>query len=133
MSERNFESLRIWQDAREFVNDIYHMMQHCKDYGFRDQIQRAAVSIMNNIAEGNEAGSDAKYIYFLNIAKGSCSEVRSMLYLCQDFGFCTADEHQMLQTSTVKESTFGPTALLECLPLRQINLAPSDLWPSHGV
>ena len=94
--EQNFESLRIWQDARIFVNDIYGMMQNCKDFGFRDQIQRAAVSIMNNIAEGNESGSDAKYINFLNIAKGSCSEVRSMLYLCEDFGFCTPDKHKEL-------------------------------------
>ena len=71
-------------------------MQNCKDFGFRDQIQRAAVSIMNNIAEGNESGSDAKYINFLNISKGSCSEVRSMLYLCEDFGICTPDKHREL-------------------------------------
>lgn len=96
MAERNFESLRIWQEARVFVNDIYGMMQNCRDFGFRDQIQRAAVSIMNNIAEGNEAGSDAKYVNFLNIAKGSCSEVRSMLYLCEDLGFCTPQKHQVL-------------------------------------
>ena len=94
--ERSFEQLRIWQEARVFVNDVYLIMQNCKDYGFRDQIQRAAVSIMNNIAEGNESGSDAKYMNFLNIAKGSCSEVRSMLYLCEDFGFCTAEKHQEL-------------------------------------
>lgn len=98
MSERNFESLRIWQESRIFVNDIYHMMENCKDYGFRDQIQRAAVSIMNNIAEGNESGSDAKYANFLNIAKGSCSEVRSMLYLCEDFGYCSIDRHQELHS-----------------------------------
>ena len=64
---------------------IYAIMQNCRDYGFRDQIQRASVSIMNNIAEGLESGSDAKFVNFLNIAKGSCSEVRSMLYLCEDF------------------------------------------------
>lgn len=96
MAERNFENLRIWQEARVFVNNIYNVMQNCKDYGFRDQIQRAAVSIMNNIAEGNESGSDAKYINFLNIAKGSCSEVRSMLYLCEDLSFCTQDKHKKL-------------------------------------
>ncbi len=96
MSERNFESLRIWQEARVFVNDIYNVMQNCKDFGFRDKIQRAAVSIMNNIAEGNQSGSDAKYINFLNISKGSYSEVRSMLYLCEDFGICTPDKHKEL-------------------------------------
>ena len=78
------------------MNAIYDLMEDNKDWGFRDQIQRAAVSIMNNIAEGNESGSDAKYINFLYIAKGSCSEVRSMLYLCEDFGFCTPDKHKEL-------------------------------------
>lgn len=96
MAERNFESLRIWQEPRVFVNDIYKMMNDCKDWGFRDQIQRATVSIMNNIAEGNESGSDAKFINFLNIAKGSCSEVRSMLYLCLDFGYCSQDKYKEL-------------------------------------
>ena len=96
MAERLVENMRIWQEARIFTNDIYRMMSSCKDYGFRDQIQRAAVSIMNNIAEGFESGSDAKFIYFLNIAKGSCSEVKSMLYLCEDFHFCTSDERESL-------------------------------------
>ena len=81
---RNFESLRVWQNSRLFVNSIYDLMADNRDWGFRDQIQRAAVSIMNNIAEGYESGSDAKYSNFLNIARGSCSEVRSMLYLSLD-------------------------------------------------
>ena len=70
MAERNFESLRVWQNARIFVNAVYDMMADNKDWGFRDQIQRASVSIMNNIAEGYESGSDAKYANFLNIARG---------------------------------------------------------------
>jgi four helix bundle protein len=82
--KRTLESLDIWIDARSFVNAIYQMMNCNSDYGFRDQIQRAAVSIMNNIAEGSESGSDAKYVNFLQISRGSCSEVRSMLYLCLD-------------------------------------------------
>lgn len=92
--------MRVWQEARTLVNEIYSMMKDCHDWGFRDQIQRAAVSIMNNIAEGNESGSDAKYINFLNIAKGSCSEVRSMLYLCEDFGFCSSQTHTKLHDLT---------------------------------
>ena len=55
MAERNFESLYVWQNARIFVNAIYDLMANNKDWGFRDQIQRAAVSIMNNIAEGYES------------------------------------------------------------------------------
>lgn len=83
--ERGIETLYIWQEARAFVNNVYGMMAKCNDYGFRDQMQRAAVSIMNNIAEGSESGYDAKFIHFLHIAKGSCGEVKSMLYLCEDF------------------------------------------------
>ena len=98
MAERIVENMRIWQEARVFTNDIYRMMSSCRDYGFRDQIQRATVSIMNNIAEGFESGSDAKFIYFLNVARGSCSEVKSMLYLCEDFSFCTSEERESLVT-----------------------------------
>lgn len=100
MAERNFEALRVWQNAREFVNDIYDLMADNRDWGFKDQIQRAAVSIMNNIAEGYESGSDSKYINFLNIARGSSSEVRSMLYLCLDRGFCTQEKFEALKSKS---------------------------------
>ena len=88
---RNFEELRVWQDARLLVNDIYKMTSTCKDYAFKDQIQRAAVSIMNNIAEGSESGSDPLFVRYLKIAKASCGEVRSMLFLCEDLQYCSAD------------------------------------------
>ena len=103
--ERGIEGLYIWQESRSFVNAIYKMMSSCKDWGFKDQIQRASVSIMNNIAEGSESGSDAKYINFLNIAKGSCSEVRSMLYLCEDLSFCSSEKRIELQSQLKKIST----------------------------
>ena len=99
MAERSFENLRVWQESRVFVNDIYDMMRNCRDFGFKEQIQRAAVSIMNNIAEGQESGSDAKFSNFLNIAKGSCSEVRSMLYLCYDLGFCSEEKLKELYSN----------------------------------
>ena len=129
MSSRKFESLTVWQNARSFVNAIYDMMEDNKDWGFRDQIQRAAVSIMNwrqaecsvsllrhcwgakevdkvnNIAEGFESGSDAKYINFLNISKGSCSEVRSMLYLCLDRGFCSQEQFEHLRIQATEISS----------------------------
>ena len=104
MPERNFESLRVWQNARNLVNSIYDLMENNKDWGFKDQIQRAAVSIMNNIAEGYESGSDAKYVNFLNISKGSCSEVRSMLYLCIDRDFCTQEQFDDMKNQTIQIS-----------------------------
>ena len=103
--DRSIENLFIWNESRIFVNAIYKIMATCKDYGFRDQIQRAAVSIMNNIAEGSESSSDAKFINFLNIAKGSCGEVRSMLYLCEDFNFCSPEQRVELQSQLKKIST----------------------------
>lgn len=103
--EKGIEDLFIWKESRVFVNSIYKMMENCKDWGFRDQIQRAAVSIMNNIAEGSEAGSDAKFINFLNIAKGSASEVKSMLYLCEDFNICTSGQCVELHSQLRKIST----------------------------
>lgn len=88
-----------------FVNDIYDMMENCRDYGFRDQIQRAAVNIMNNIAEGCESGSDAKYVNFPNISKGSCGEVRSMLYLCEDRKFRTLERILQLHNNLTSISS----------------------------
>lgn len=98
--DRRFENLYIWQEARIVVNNIYKMMEDSRDFGFKDQIQRAAVSIMNNIAEGAESGSDIKFRYFLNVAKGSCSEVRSMLYLCEDLNLCSQDFAEQLRYKT---------------------------------
>ena len=89
-------------------------MSSCRDYGFKDQIQRAAVSIMNNIAEGCESGSDAKFCNFLNIARGSCGEVRSMLYLCEDLSICTKEEREALQTQ-VRKITSGIVNLSDSL------------------
>ena len=88
----------MWNDARTFVLGIYEIMRGCRDFGFKDQIQRAAVSIMNNIAEGFDSGSDEQFIRYLNIAKGSSSEVKSMLYLCEDLGYCTAEKKELLLT-----------------------------------
>ena len=101
---RNFETLRVWQQSRSFVNAIYDIMEPVRDYGFRDQMQRAAVSIMNNIAEGSESGSDAKYVYFLQISRGSCSEVRSMLYLCLDHKIIDQSTFDHLKTEAVSIS-----------------------------
>jgi len=99
-TDRRFENLYIWNEARRLVNCIYSMMNESHDWGFKEQIQRAAVSIMNNIAEGAESGSDIKYRYFLNVARGSCSEVRSMLYLCEDLNLCTKEHADNLRIMT---------------------------------
>lgn len=116
--ERCIENLFIWQESRKVVNGIYAIMTENRDFGFKDQIQRAAVSIMNNIAEGFESGSDAKFINFLNIAKGSCSEVRSMLYLCEDFKYCSIEERTELQKQ-IKQISTGIVNLIEKIKFSQ--------------
>lgn len=112
--EPGIENLYIWQESRVVVNRIYHMMRENRDFGFRDQIQRASVSIMNNIAEGYDSGSDAKFINFLNIARGSCSEVRSMLYLCEDFNYCSTEERLEIQLK-IKHIVVGIIKLIDKL------------------
>lgn len=79
-----FEDIIAWQKAKQLTIAIYKEFNDSRDFGFKDQIQRAAVSIMNNIAEGFERKSNNEFKYFLYIAKGSCGEVRSMLYLAKE-------------------------------------------------
>jgi four helix bundle protein len=90
---KRFEDLWIWRQARELVKEIYKDFgagTGSKDFGFRDQIQRAGVSIMNNIAEGFERSTDAEFARFLDVAKGSCGEVRSLYYTAEDLAYVTS-------------------------------------------
>jgi len=85
-----FEDMEIWQQARDITRTIYFHSQQggfARDFGLRDQIRRAAVSIMSNIAEGFERGTNKEFIQFLYIAKGSAGEVRSQLYVAFDLGY----------------------------------------------
>ena len=95
MTAQRFEDLRIWQDARVQANHIYDGFgsdsPSARDFGFRDQIQRCGVSVMNNIAEGFERKTDSDFARFLDIAKGSNGEVRSMLYLVEDRKYLTSE------------------------------------------
>ncbi|HEX7410663.1 MAG TPA: four helix bundle protein [Bacteroidales bacterium] len=79
-----FEDIIAWQKSKELSLSIYGLLSESKDFSFRDQIQRASVSVMNNIAEGFERKSNNEFKQFLYIAKGSCGEVRSMLYLAKE-------------------------------------------------
>jgi four helix bundle protein len=84
---KRFEELRIWQEARGLVRDVYGVLSHCSDFSFRDQIQRAALSVMNNIAEGFERRTKKDFAHFLDVAKGSAGEVRSMTYAAEDLSY----------------------------------------------
>jgi len=84
---KNFEDLEVWKMSREVVNLIFIDFKVIKEYCFRDQILRAGISIMNNIAEGFYRNSDSEFRNFLNIAKGSAGEVKSMYYIAEDQKF----------------------------------------------
>jgi four helix bundle protein len=98
---RRFEDLVAWQKARVLTRAVYHATQQerfARDFGLSGQIQRAAVSIMSNIAEGYERANPGDFHRFLSIAKASCAEVRSQLYVALDIGYINADVFKQLIT-----------------------------------
>jgi four helix bundle protein len=80
-SVSKFEDLIVWKEAMNLTVSIYEKFKLCKDYGLKDQVQRAAVSMPSNIAEGYERKTDKEFIQFLYIAKASCGELRTQIYL----------------------------------------------------
>ena len=98
-----FEDIKAWQAARDLVSAIYRITaqgQFAKDFGLRDQVRRASVSVMSNIAERFERSSDREFRRFLYIAKGSAGEVRSHLFVAADLGYITAEEFSDLRTKS---------------------------------
>lgn len=103
----SFEDLKVWQKARELANLIYAATRQdsfTRDFGLVDQIRRAAVSVVSNIAEGFERGSYTEFIQFLYIAKGSCGEVRAQLYLAQDQKYLPESTFQQCYALAVEVS-----------------------------
>lgn len=94
---QQFEDLRVWQAARELYKLTSQYFSDSKQYFFRDQILKAALSVSNNIAEGFERKSNKEWIYFLYVAKGSCGEVRSMLYIAEDQNMINNAEKKEIQ------------------------------------
>ena len=89
-SFEKFEDMLVWQKSRELTKKIYFLSNQGlfgRDFSLKDQIRKACISIMSNITEGNERKTDKAFAYFLSIAKGSASEVRSQLYIALDQGY----------------------------------------------
>lgn len=97
MSIKRFEDITSWIKSKELVLFVYNKLINNRDYGFKDQIQRASISIMNNIAEGFGRGSKNEFIYFLRISKGSCIEVNSMIYIAKDLNYINNEEFDYLR------------------------------------
>ncbi len=103
----DFEDLEVWKLARQLTNQVYDVSKHgnfAKDYVLRDQIRRATVSVMSNIAEGFERGGNQEFIQYLSIAKGSCGEARSQMYIAIDQGYTDKKNSQALISSFRKLS-----------------------------
>ena len=102
-----FEELDGWQKARELAAAVYQHSDSGRfgnDFGLRDQIRRAAVSVLSNIAEGFERGGDQEFVQFLATAKGSCGELRAQLYIAKDQGYLSESEFLDLYESATEVS-----------------------------
>jgi len=104
MRIEKFEEIISWQKGKELTLMIYSALKNCRDFSFKTQIERAAVSIMNNIAEGFERRTNKELKNFLFIAKGSAGEVRSMLGLALDLRYILKKDFDQMYSLTVEIS-----------------------------
>ena len=96
---KQLEDMEVWQAAKQVVTEVYRLTRDgalAKDYGFKDQLQRAAVSIMANVADGYERGGNRELIQFLYIAKGSAAQTRSLVHAAKDLGYLSEEQRSSM-------------------------------------
>ena len=103
---KTFEEIPVYQKSKELCIEIYKLdnPKYQKDFGFKDQIQRAAISVMNNIAEGFERGSDKDFVKFLYYSKGSIGEIRSLLNVAVEIGYINSQYFEKLKNECLEIS-----------------------------
>jgi four helix bundle protein len=104
---KKFEEIESWKKARSLTKQVYEATltgPFARDFGLRDQIRRAAVSILSNIAEGFERGGDKEFLQFLSIAKGSSGELRAQLYVALDQRYISNERFEQLSAEATKVS-----------------------------
>ncbi len=106
----SFEDLKVWQFAVQLSIEVYGLLKESRDFGLKDQLQRSAVSIPSNIAEGFERQSNKEYIRFLYIAKGSCGELRTQLHIASK-----VDEIELEKGNELVKKTKEISAMLQGL------------------
>jgi len=104
MAFSRFEDILVWQKSKDLTLKVYATFYENRDFGFRDQLQRASVSIMNNIAEGFERQTPKEFRQFLYIARGSCAELKSMLYLAVELSYLNKNQFDSLMDDSVELS-----------------------------
>ncbi len=103
-----FEDLEVWKESMQLAVEVYSALKTSRDFGLRDQMQRAAVSIPSNVAEGYERGSNKEYVQFLGYARGSGGELRTQLYLAAKLGeIAPANSKEMLAKSRKVSAMLG--------------------------
>src|SRR6056297_744137 len=105
MAYSSFEELDVWKRSCQLAVKIYELLKDCRDFGLKDQMTRSAVSIPSNIAEGSERGSNADFIRFLHIAKGSAAELRTQIYIANRVGLFSTDTQNELVAETKEISS----------------------------
>ena len=106
-SFQTFEEIEAWQKARELTSRVYEASDKgafARDFGLRDQMRRACVSILSNVAEGFERSGTGEFVQFLSAAKGSAGEVRAQLYVAVDRNYIDADEFKQLSALAIQVS-----------------------------
>lgn len=106
---KTFEDLAVWQKGIALVKEVYLCTEAGdlkKDFGLKDQLRRAVVSIPTNIAEGYERASRKEYLNFLNIAKGSAGEVRSLLCVASEIGYLEKPVYEKLRNASMELSAW---------------------------
>ena len=126
MAYQSFEDLEVWQRACRLAAEIFKGFRSCREFTLKDQIQRAALSVPSNIAEGSERGSLKDFAHFLNISKGSCGELRTQLYIARKLDLLTKASFDQLVAESKELS-----AMLE--GLRRSLLSRSTVKPKRSL
>lgn len=101
MSIKSFKDLRVWQKSFHLGVQTYKLVHGSKHFALKDQMQRASLSIPSNIAEGFDRTSNKEYIYFLKVARGSCSEPRTQLEFAKEVGVLSLSSYTVLDAEAV--------------------------------
>lgn len=122
MSYQSFEELKVWKKASQLAIELYLELKYCRDYSFKDQMNRAAISIISNIAEGAERGSNKDFIRFLHIAKGSAGELRTQLYIAEKVGLILAERKNKFCNELTDISKMLHGLIKSLVPVKTNNL-----------
>ena len=126
MPYQSFENLQVWKRACRLATAVYESLAECRDFGLKDQMTRAAVSIASNIAEGYERGTNKEFGRFVNIAKGSAAELRTQAYIANQIG--ALDENQ--RALIVEETKAIAGMLQKLVNARNNRVGEGDELPS---